>query len=518
MARKQSSKRADTAALKAQKEASNATEIIQQFGLSVSMQDGSNRYAMYDELGHGGVGLVYFGMDKALHRQVAVKILRKRYLKDKAAVAHFLNEAKIMARLDHPGIVPVYDIGFMGNGELFFAMERVEGKTLRQILDERKSSKDVQRTLHDLVAIFEKVCQTVAYAHSRGIVHRDLKPENIMVGDYDSVYVMDWGIARDLTEQKRRRALHEVNGSTMDITTLLDARKVKGTPKYMSPEQAVGMSNVDLRSDVFSLGLIFYEILTGRHPFEADSLRDTMHRIKQAPLPKMRSYFIPNELKSICRKTLQKLPAERYQHAGELAEDVHCSLSYQDVSAHHDNPLMWVWKFTRRHVVFTLASVFAITVAGILGTTYFSGLRYSTKLLEMAEARIRSANECDRVIGEWQLVKGIDEADRKRKIAKLRARQHMSLVGARALFCAALKKHGHELSRKDIESLKQTWFAELTYHMQLDNIKGARDAFEEMAEDGFLKADNPIMLWTPEEIERIKGYDQYLNPPKVTQR
>jgi serine/threonine protein kinase len=385
------------------------------------------------------------------------------------------------------------------------------------VLEERKTSKDVQRMMQDLVAIFEKVCQIVAYAHSRGVVHRDLKPENIMVGDYNSVYVMDWGIARDLTEQKRRRALHEVNGSTMDITQLLDARKVKGTPKYMSPEQALGVSDVDLRSDVFSLGLIFYEILAGHHPFEAESLRDTMHNIKQAPLPKLRSYFIPNELKSICAKALKKLPAERYQHAGPLAHDLHCSLSYKDVSVHRDNPFMWMWKFTRRHVVLTLAAIFIVTVAGILGATYASGVRYSTKLLDMADVRMRNAKRCEEVIQAWQKLKDIDESVRSHKVSKLRTRKHMSLVSARALFCAALKKHAHELSRREIEALKETWFAELTYYMQLDNVEGARETFREMADDGFLQPDNAIMLWTAEEIQRIKRYDEYLNPRQVSQ-
>ena len=143
---------------------SGASRIIEQLGLRFSLTNGDDRYKLYDEIGSGGVAKVFFGMDEALHRPVAVKILRKRYLKDKGSVALFLNEAKITAMLDHPGIVPVFDVGLMSNGELFFAMERVQGHTLRTILDNPKKH-DYNRS--DLLSIFEQVCQIIAYAHSR---------------------------------------------------------------------------------------------------------------------------------------------------------------------------------------------------------------------------------------------------------------------------------------------------------------------------------------------------------------
>ncbi len=487
--------------------------ILERLDLTLTIQDGSNRYARYDEIGRGGVARVYFGLDRALQREVAIKTLRKRYLSDQGAVAHFLNEAKIMAHLDHPGIVPVYDIGLLGKNELFFSMEKVQGKTLREILDERQTQREVQRTLEDLIEIFSQVCQIMAYAHSRGVVHRDLKPENIMVGEFNTVYVMDWGIARDLRAQAQTAGVRDLNSEKVDITALLNARQVKGTPKYMSPEQVLGMNEIEFPSDVFSLGLILYEILAGKHPYESDNMRDVMHAIKKKPAPTLTSFYIPNDLRSICEKALEKLPENRYPHVGPLAEDIHRSRSLEQVSVHRDNLLVWSWKFIRRHRVASMVILLVLVLAGVFTYVQLTYERQGDKefneLLSMATSRQRAANYCERLITEWQAAR-TTVAERRANIARLRARRNTQLAAARALLCVAMKKHGQELPSTAIVSLKRTWFEELQYYMQVQDDRSARAAFYEMQD--FLHADDPVMCWTGEEQKMIDRYRNFLFP------
>ncbi|MEM2915461.1 MAG: serine/threonine-protein kinase, partial [Candidatus Bathyarchaeia archaeon] len=280
-----------------------------------------------------------------------------------------------MARLDHPGIVPIYDVGFLPNGELFFAMERIRGNTLRWYLDQRKTKSDIQKSLSELVPVFEQVCHIVAYAHSKQIVHRDLKPENIMIGPYRTVYVMDWGIARDLSK--------EGSSGTAKIKYLehlqeaLKSRRIKGTPRYMSPEQAIGIDDVDYRSDVFALGIIFYEILTGTHPFcdDEDDARQTLNKIKnQKPRPFPKTLWINGAWESICMKALQKLPNDRYPDAKPFADDIHRSLHYENVSVHQENLFSWGFRLIQRHRLLTLATLMSLLLLSIVSYHFLSGV------------------------------------------------------------------------------------------------------------------------------------------------
>ncbi|MCJ8329139.1 MAG: serine/threonine protein kinase [Lentisphaeria bacterium] len=487
---------------------SGASRIIEQLGLRFSLTNGDDRYKLYDEIGSGGVAKVFFGMDEALHRPVAVKILRKRYLKDKGSVALFLNEAKITAMLDHPGIVPVFDVGLMSNGELFFAMERVQGHTLRTILDNPKKH-DYNRS--DLLSIFEQVCQIIAYAHSRGIVHRDIKPANIMVGKYNTVYVMDWGIARNLNMK-----IDERRSTTLNITQLLKAKQVKGTPRYMSPEQILGMADIRSPSDVFSLGLLMYEILEGKHPFACDTARDTMHAIKNNPLPKLSSMFISNNLKSISQKACAKLPQNRYPSAAEFAEDMKRSLSLEQVSVYKDNPAIRFTKLLRRNKLATFVTVVFLSITGILSYHKLTNNNEFNELLALADNRRFSAINCQKQIEYWKAAKLPDdqEAYRKTEIARLMQRKNIKLASARALLFVALKKNGKKLPQPIVKSLKDTWFEELQLYLQLNDYSGARDAFNEMKE--FLGAENEIMHWNKKELHRIQRFRSFLFKSNMT--
>ncbi len=208
------------------------------------------RYEILGEIARGGVGMVLRGRDVDIGRDVAMKVLLERHRARPAVVERFVEEVRISGQLQHPGVVPVYDFGVLEDKRPFFTMKLVEGSTLADLLSTRESLDSDRRRF---LGIFEQICQTVAYAHSKGIVHRDLKPSNVMVGAFGEVQVMDWGLSRVLAAAAE---LERSEGAVM------------GTPGYLSPEAARGeIASLDERADVFGLGAILCEILTGKPPF-----------------------------------------------------------------------------------------------------------------------------------------------------------------------------------------------------------------------------------------------------------
>ncbi len=234
----------------------------------------AGKYVIHGELGRGGVGQVHRAHDQDLGRDVAMKFLHEKY-KDEPAVLHrFVEEAQIGGQLQHPGIVPVYDLGIV-DGRPFFAMKLVKGVTLARKLSERESPNSDRRAF---LSIFEDVCQTMAYAHARGVVHRDLKPANVMIGAFGEVQVVDWGMGKVLASggvADERRAAERRSVLSVIETVRSQGHgsqsvmgSVMGTPAYMPPEQARGdVAAMDERSDVFALGAILCEILTGEPPY-----------------------------------------------------------------------------------------------------------------------------------------------------------------------------------------------------------------------------------------------------------
>jgi serine/threonine-protein kinase len=246
---------------------------------SSPLPEATGRYQLLGEISRGGMGAVLKGRDLDLGRDLAIKVLLKTHRDNPQIARRFIEEAQIGGQLQHPGIVPVYELGAFGASQPYFTMKLVQGRTLAALLTERA---DPAHDRPRFLGIFEQVCQTMAYAHTRGVIHRDLKPSNIMVGAFGEVQVMDWGLAKvlprgDTAEEPQDpadaatiRVIRTVrSGSAADASR---AGSVLGTPAYMAPEQARGaVEGIDERADVFGLGSILCEILTGRPAYRGPS-------------------------------------------------------------------------------------------------------------------------------------------------------------------------------------------------------------------------------------------------------
>ena len=316
-----------------------------------------------EHLGEGGMAQVYSAHDGSLERTVALKLLRAELDANTDHHERFFQEAKILADIDHPGTIPIFEAGVLPDGQSCYSMQKIEGETLQELLDKR-TGEDIQnrhKTAHFL-DIFERISQTIAFAHQRGIIHRDIKPDNIMVGELGQVFVIDWGLAKRLSTEEL----------TSDSKTLVGS--VLGTPAYMSPEQADGYTHEsDERADVFSLGTILYEILTGAQPFKAGTNREALSRVRyHDPDPPTRLNRRTNRtLAAICTKCLRKDPFRRYANAAELAQDVRRYREHLPVTACkpslREHLFNWAWRRPAlASTIGTLAIIGLLTLFGVL--------------------------------------------------------------------------------------------------------------------------------------------------------
>jgi serine/threonine protein kinase len=285
-----------------------------------------DRYALVEEIGRGGMGTVYLATDEPLGREVAIKVASAAASADTAR--RLRGEAQILATLEHPGIVPVHEVGTLADGRTFYVMKRVRGRTLLEHL------RDVA-DLGERLRIFERVCEPVAFAHAHGVIHRDLKPDNVMVGAFGEVLVMDWGVAKTVRhEEPLPCGANEEMPSTGDeerrdpVPGRTQPGTVLGTRGYMAPEQAAPGGPVDARTDVYALGAILVTLLTGSPPPEApggDLFAGAGH--------------VPKPLRAICARAMAPDPAARYPAVAALAADVARFRSGVPVEAHRESLL-----------------------------------------------------------------------------------------------------------------------------------------------------------------------------------
>jgi tetratricopeptide (TPR) repeat protein len=379
---------------------------------------GAARYAVTGLHARGGMGQVWIARDQTLHRNIAFKDLLPERRDDPSSTLRFMREAMITGQLEHPGIAPVYELGLKpASGEPFYAMRLVRGRTLAAAIQQFHEACDESSrgerpseprpsvpsrgdfsnmTFRHLLQAFVGVCQTVAFAHSRGVIHRDLKPANVVLGDFGEVIVLDWGLAR-------LRGVADDDPRGIEIPRHCDdlsqAGQAVGTPAYMAPEQAEGrVENQDERTDVYGLGAVLYSILTGDSPF-AGSASDLLVQVSRDAPKKPREVVkrAPRPLEAICLKAMAKRSADRFATAKLLADDVERWLADEPVGAVREPLGAHARRWARKHPGPVAAMVAALLV-GLVGL----GINSTMIARKNQELDLARRAEADRAAGERQ--------------------------------------------------------------------------------------------------------------------
>ncbi|MBI3817085.1 MAG: SUMF1/EgtB/PvdO family nonheme iron enzyme [Planctomycetes bacterium] len=395
-------------------------ELIQKIS---SHSSPSPRYTFKGEVARGGMGAILKVWDGDLRRNLAMKVILGEGLEqeqkeptDPARIARFLEEAQVTGQLDHPGIVPVHELGVGADGRVFFTMRLIHGRDFQTILDLVKLGKEGWTQTRALGTI-QRVCEAMAYAHAKGVIHRDLKPANIMVGHFGETYVMDWGLAKVLGKKEpeikrkitdsydesgvkslRRDAALTESGSGM----LTMDGEVLGTPCYMSPEQALGRVNeMGPASDVYSAGAILYHLLAGSMPYVEPGTAATpmmvLDRVRKgAPRP-LRDFNskLSNEIVAICEKSMSRDPAKRYPDMRAMADDLRNYLEGRVVRAYATGAFVEFKKWVLRNKGTAAAILLAILVA--MGGLALVAWKEKQKQVELAGKNTEIQKEKDKV-------------------------------------------------------------------------------------------------------------------------
>lgn len=311
------------------------------------LDDALPEFEVHELVGRGGMGAVYRARQLDLDREVAIKLLAPDAGADPEFAERFSREAQVTAKLDHPGIVPVYGVGYDALGRCYYTMRMVRGRELGEIFRSWSLARSV--------AVIVRVCQAMAFAHGKGVVHRDLKPSNIMVGDLGEVYIMDWGLAKS-AGASGERDIRLARGAGGDSPLMTMDGAVVGTPAYMPPEQAQSrVEEVDHLSDIYSLGALLYELLAGHPPYSPTGSQSTPAQVLQmltvqppAPL-RQENARAPAELVAVCDKAMSRRQADRYPSAIALANDLQAWLDGRVVAAHGTGALVTARKWVARN-------------------------------------------------------------------------------------------------------------------------------------------------------------------------
>jgi tetratricopeptide (TPR) repeat protein/tRNA A-37 threonylcarbamoyl transferase component Bud32 len=372
----------------------------------------TERFQVLREYESGGLGVISLARDQELHRDVALKRIKEQNCDDPEIRRRFLLEAETTGNLEHPGIVPVYGLGYDRDGSPFYAMRFIQGTRLKdEITRFHEASGRADRgpgerilELHKLLRRILDVCNTVSYAHSRGLVHRDLKPGNIMLGLYGETLVLDWGLVKvigrhDSASTGKKNPLSGLPLSDSDGTLI---GTVLGTVVNMSPEQATGdLEAIGPASDVYSLGTILYCLLTGREAFEGKP-EEILEKVKRGDYPPPRDVDrrVPPALAAICKRAMALKPDDRYESVRALAEDIEHWLADEPVSTWHEPLKAQARRWARRNRA-AATGVAAAAIAGVLGlftvlgvqTQAYTQLKRANLNLKLANHEAQSARD-----------------------------------------------------------------------------------------------------------------------------
>jgi WD40 repeat protein/serine/threonine protein kinase len=382
------------------------------------------RYHVLRPHGKGGLGEVFVALDQELNREVALKEIQDQHADDQHSRGRFVREAEITGGLEHPGIVPVYGLGQYGDGRPFYAMRFIQGETLKDAIaryhqarrrrqppgptsDDSRQPANAGRSpefeLRALLTRFVAVCNTIAYAHSRGVIHRDIKPSNIMLGKYGETLIVDWGLAKALSDSPAPVASDGLAEPVLvpRLTEIgeTQAGAALGTPAYMSPEQAAG--RVDLlgpASDIYSLGATLYTLLTGRAPIEGKETAELIRKAQRGEWLSARLVRsdVPPALDAICCKAMALKPEQRYAAALELAADVEHWLADEAVKAWPEPWTVRARRWIGRHrtaVSTAAAAVLVAFVASIAGVVLLAAAEKKEREAKEAQAAARKSAE-----------------------------------------------------------------------------------------------------------------------------
>ncbi|MBI4560298.1 MAG: protein kinase [Candidatus Hydrogenedentes bacterium] len=378
-----------------------------------AVEETPGRYTHVSEYARGGMGRVLLVHDQHFGRNVALKELLPASTSPDAAteipspvrlsapyVARFLQEARITGQLEHPSIVPVYELGHRRDGTLYYTMKLVRGQTLSKTLAQAGTLENRLK----YVGHFLGLCHAIAYAHDRAVVHRDIKPANVMVGEFGETVVIDWGLAKvkgreDLISDDLQKTIHGLRLGEETQLTKTTYGHALGTPNYMPPEQALGqLEQVDERSDVYALGAALYELLTGKPPYNAGTVLAILDQvISQSPTPiTALEPNAPAELVAICERAMQRNQAERYQSAKELASEIDRFLTGAMVQAYSYGFGEHLRRFVKRHraaVTTTAAAAAAVMVLGIVSYVQVVHARDEAVVARVKEESLRKRAE-----------------------------------------------------------------------------------------------------------------------------
>ena len=427
-------------------------------GERVTLQQ-SGRYTVKGEHGRGGIGRVLVAHDEHVGREIAIKELIPEQQGDPgnppgqppaAVAARFMREARVTGQLEHPNIVPVYEVGRRDDGTLYYTMKLVRGKNLAEALRECGDLAERLRLLPHYVDL----CNAIGYAHSRGVIHRDIKTDNVMLGEFGETVVLDWGLAKvrgekDIGVRELERGIRLYQGA--DAGKTVDGRAI-GTPAYMSPEQADGrVEDIDERSDLWSLGAVLYELLTGRPPFEGVNAFEIIGKVLSDPIepPRTLDPEIPPELASVCDKALQRDKDARYQKASGLAEEVEAYQSGARVRAYEYSS----WELLKRFVGRNKALSGAVVLLLIL-LMAGSAIIYS----QYRKAEVARVNEAEARIRAEEAQAKAEKSLKAERVERLRAR-----LASQRLARAYQATADREIARKDYLSAKIYAAAALKY-------------------------------------------------------